>query len=78
MSVLFEKAYSDDISQLKKLWLDSFSENPEAVDLFLYRNINNMRIYCARVDNKIVSALYLLDCFLNQKKRIIFVRLLPR
>ena len=66
MSVLFEKA--SDISQLKKLWLESFSEKPEALDLFFCKNINNMSVYCAKEDNKIVSAVYLVNCSLNGKK----------
>ena len=68
MSVLFEKASFADLSHLKKLWLETFSEKPKAVDLFFCRNINNMNIYCAKTGDKIVSALYLLDCSLNEKK----------
>lgn len=62
---VLRKTESRDLSALKKLWIDSFHDLPEATELFFERNKNTMHGYCADADGHILSALYLLPCTLN-------------
>lgn len=54
-------------TELKKLWLSSFEDEVDALDLFFKRNKSAMSVYCAFAGNKIISALYLLPCTINGK-----------
>lgn len=64
----FFKSDKNDISQLKKLWLDCFDDTKEAVDLFFNENRSILRAFCAKDNDKIVAALYLLNAELNGYK----------
>lgn len=64
----FLRAEKNDISQLKTLWLLCFDDTKEAVNLFFDENDCHMRTYCARDNETVVSALYLLDADLNGQK----------
>lgn len=68
MNLSFEKAKSSDVLQLKKLWADCFFEKMQAVDLFFDCNEYNFSMYCAKDNQKIVAALYLLPTSINEKK----------
>lgn len=54
-----------DINSLKKLWLCCFEENPLAADLFFDRCFSVKTAYVAKFNNKIVSALYLINTLIN-------------
>lgn len=64
----FFRAEENDIEQLKTLWFLCFDDTKEAVDLFFDENACRMRAYCARDNETVVSALYLLDADLNGQK----------
>ena len=64
----FLRADKNDKAQLKNLWLECFEDTEQAVDLFFDRNKYNMRVFCAKDNDKVVSALYLLDVTLNGQK----------
>lgn len=66
--IKFFRADKNDVTQLKKLWLECFDDTEEATDLFFNKNQSMMRAFCAKDDNKIVSALYLIDTALNGRK----------
>lgn len=54
-----------DRDALVRLWIAAFHDAPQAAELFFDRNINTMHGYCAELDGRIVSVLYLLPCTLN-------------
>lgn len=64
----FFRADIKDITQLKSLWLGCFDDTKEAVDLFFDENFGRMRAFCAKYNDQVVSALYLLDVTLNDQK----------
>lgn len=66
MKPIFRKTEKFDNNSLKKLWLSCFDEDETAVDLIFDSNLFNG--YCAVVDGKIVSALYLVKGTLNGEK----------
>lgn len=66
--IYFFKADKNDTTQLKKLWLECFDDTEQAVNLFFDRNMQKMRVFCAKDKDIIVSALYLLDVTLNGQK----------
>lgn len=66
--IKFFRADKNDVTQLKRLWLECFDDTEEAVDLFFDKNWCHMRVFCAKDDKKIVSALYLVDTVLNGDK----------
>lgn len=68
MIIDFSQPEKTDINSLKELWLSSFEEKQTAVELFFDRCFNTKQTYVAKYNNKIVSALYLLDTSLNGKK----------
>lgn len=68
MSITYQKARNDDESSLKNLWLSCFDDTPEAVELFFNRNKSYLHGYTAKLDGRIVAALYLIDCTLNGSK----------
>ncbi len=68
MEFTFIKADFSDIPKLKKLWIDCFSENAKAVDLFFASNSEYLSMYCSKWNEKIVSALYLVHGSINGKK----------
>lgn len=68
MKLNFEKNNYEYIPSLKKLWLDSFEEKSEAVDLFFECCLDFTSIYTASVENKPVAMLYLIHSTLNGKK----------
>ena len=57
-----------DLPQLKKIWLSYFEEKEEAAELFFERNKGSFHAYVCEEDNRLVSALYLIDCALNGEK----------
>ena len=64
----YRKVCAQDVKKLKKLWLSCFSEREEAAESFFKRNIDTCHGYCACDDNKIIAALYLIDCALCGRK----------
>lgn len=68
MKIDFSYPDFSDIPNLKKLWLSSFEESPKAVDLFFDKCFIPQRAYIAKYNDKIVSALYLIDTSFNCQK----------
>lgn len=66
--IKFFRADENDISQLKYLWLECFDDTEQAVELFFNENWCQMRAFCAKDNDKAVSALYLIDTALNGYK----------
>ena len=66
MKTIFRKTEKSDTESLKKLWLSCFDENQTAVDLIFGSDLFNG--CCAVVDDRIVSALYLVKGTLNGEK----------
>lgn len=66
--IKFFKADKNDVAQLKMLWLECFEDTKEAVDLFFDENWHRMRAFCAKDNDRIVSALYLIDTSLSGQK----------
>ena len=52
MSLSFKKADHSDIPKLKKLWIVTFNEKQQAVDLFFNKNFENLSAYCALYDSR--------------------------
>lgn len=65
--ISFEKSVRK-IDELKNIWLACFDEDARATDLFFEKAIKFSEVYCAKCDEKIVSALYLIGAKLNGKK----------
>lgn len=65
--ISFEKSVSK-VDELKNIWLACFEEDTRAVDLFFENAMQFAEVYCAKSDEKIVSALYLIGAHLNGKK----------
>ena len=65
----FKLATNKDIPSLKQIWSICFNEPQEAIDLFFENKFNNKNCVVLEVENKIVSALYMLDAtiVLNDK-----------
>ena len=68
IEITYEKAVCTDDSELKKLWLDCFSELPQAVELFFERNLSFTHIYKAESGGRIVAAVYLVDGRIDGQK----------
>ena len=51
-----------DFSALKKLWVECFNDTSAGYKTFFKNNRKNLRIYVARDDTQIVSALYHITC----------------
>lgn len=68
MKLNFEKDKYEYIPLLKKLWLESFEEKSEAVDLFFKSCLDFTSIYTASIENKPVSMLFLVSSTLSGKK----------
>ena len=58
--LIYTRANKGDKSQLIELWLSCFDEIPSALEIFFEYAEKNARIFCAKRDNQIISALYLL------------------
>ena len=65
--IVYRKAKSGDIERLISLWLCCFDEKEEAARLFFERNISYLHGYAAVEDERIIAAVYLIDCFLCGK-----------
>ena len=70
MKTIFRKTEKSDTESLKKLWLSCFDENVTAVNLIFDSDLFDG--CCAVVDDRIVSALYLVKVRSTTKNRIIF------
>ena len=68
MKTIFRKTEKSDTESLKKLWLSCFDEDVTAVNLIFDSDLFDG--CCAVVDDRIVSALYLVRS--TAKNRIIF------
>lgn len=66
MKPIFRKTKKSDTESLKKLWLSCFDEDVSAVNLIFDSNLFDG--YCAVVDDRIVSALYIVKGTLNGEK----------
>ena len=66
MKTIFRKTEKSDTESLKKLWLSCFDEDVTAVNLIFDSELFNG--CCAVVDDRIVSALYLVKGTLNGEK----------
>lgn len=67
MKLNFGKNKFEYIPILKNLWLDSFGEKSEAVDLFFNQCIDFTTIYTASIEEKTVAMLFLVHSTLNEK-----------
>lgn len=65
MKIKFDKSGIADIPALKKLWLECFSEKPQAAALFFDKNYNGLSAYSAKYDGNTVAAVYLIHAQLN-------------
>lgn len=65
--ISFKKS-ANESSELKNLWLTCFDEDKRAVDLFFKKAIKFTDVYCAKWNDKIVSALYCINANLNGEK----------
>ena len=65
MTAELRTACEADIKTLKKLWLSCFEDSEEAAGLFFERNKDTYHAYVAEADERLVSALYLIDCKLG-------------
>lgn len=70
MKTIFRKTEKSDTESLKKLWLSCFDEDVTAVNLIFDSDLFDG--CCAVVDDRIVSALYLVKVRSTAKNRIIF------
>ncbi len=68
MNITYRKADQNDIIKLKSLWINTFDEDETAVNIFFDNTMSYTSVYCAESDDKIVSAVYLIHCKLNDKK----------
>lgn len=68
MNIIYRKAEENDITKLKSLWIDTFEEDKEAVDIFFENTLKYTEVYCAEINGIIISAVYLISCTLNNKK----------
>lgn len=68
MNVTYRKAEQKDISKLKKLWIDTFKEDETAVNIFFDNTMSYTSVYCAELEEKIISAVYLIHCTLSEQK----------
>lgn len=66
MKTIFRKTEKSDTESLKKLWLSCFDEDQTAVNLIFDSDLFDG--CCAVVDDRIVSALYLVKGTLNGEK----------
>lgn len=66
--ITFEKTDKKDFNELKHLWKSCFDENEKAIDLFFEKAMKFTDVYCAKLNGKIVSAIYLIKASLNDKK----------
>ena len=66
MKTIFRKTEKSDTESLKKLWLSCFDEDVTAVNLIFDSDLFDG--CCAVVDDRIVSALYLVKGTLNGEK----------
>ena len=65
--IILKNPKNKDYFELKKLWKTCFDEKQEALDLFFEKAMEFTDVYCAILDEKIVSALYLIKSTLNGK-----------
>lgn len=70
MKTIFRKTEKSDTESLKKLWLSCFDEDVTAINLIFDSGLFDG--CCAVVDDRIVSALYLVKVRSTAKSRIIF------
>lgn len=70
MKTIFRKTEKSDTESLKKLWLSCFDEDVTAVNLIFDSDLFDG--CCAVVNDRIVSALYLVKVRSTAKNRIIF------
>jgi hypothetical protein len=70
MKTIFRKTEKSDTESLKKLWLSCFDEDVTAVNLIFDSDLFDG--CCAVVDDRIVSALYLVKVRSTAKNHIIF------
>lgn len=68
MDIIYRKADQTDIPRLKSLWIENFDEAETAVNIFFNNTMPYTSVYCAEINNKLVSAVYLIHCKLNGKK----------
>ena len=64
----YSNATDNDINSLKELWLNSFEDNPKAVDLFFDRIFSPDITFVAKEGDTLVSMVYLLDTMVNGHK----------
>lgn len=63
-------AEKGDEAMLKDLWLSSFDDKGEAVDMFIKEYFSTYNTLVCKDGKKVVSALYLIDCKFFQKEKI--------
>ena len=68
MNINFCNPGESDIDSLRELWIMSFDEDPKACDIFFEKVYKKENTYIAKYNDKIISALYLLDTDFNGQK----------
>lgn len=64
MKIDFKIADISDVPQLKALWLESFDEKPEAVEL-IFNSFDIFTVCCAKCEDELVAAIYLIKGCVN-------------
>ena len=66
MVIKGELCYKD---ELIKLWSEVFGDDLSYIELFFQKQYSRCETFCFIVDNKIISAFYLLPCYLSYKEK---------
>ncbi len=65
---VYRACTDSDLPMLKHIWLSCFEEKEEAAELFFQRNKFTFHAYACETDGALVSALYLIDCFIGKER----------
>ncbi len=70
---MIEIAFTDDLAQIKSLWLNVFSDDDENVVEYFNNNCLHKKCLGAFFDGKLVSMLFLVDCsYCNQSGAYVY------
>lgn len=67
-SLTIGKPLSSQITELRKLWKDTFGDSDAFLDTFQETAFSLDRCHCITLDEQVVAALYWFDCSLKNKK----------
>jgi len=63
-----DKPLSTHIPELRRLWTEAFGDTDDFLDLFYNSAFSENRCRCITLDDKVISALYWFDCYLDTHK----------